>query len=240
MRIEWFRSLSFFCALGIAASGYLLSDEYLSGKVWKEPRTIDPGDQTRAPSDAIVLFDGKSLDKWRQGDKWLVKEGVATVQTTDISTLQAFGDCQLHIEWAAPEKVEGSGQGRGNSGVYFMGRYEVQVLDSYQNETYFDGQAASIYKQMPPLVNACRKPGQWQTFDIIFTAPRFASDGKLEKPAYVTVLHNGVLAQNHFAIEGTTSWDHAPEYAPHAAKEPLVLQNHGNPVRYRNIWIREL
>ena len=157
-----------------------------------------------------------------------------------IYTKQGFGDCQLHVEWATPEKVEGHGQGRGNSGVFMMGLYEIQILDSYDNPTYFDGQAAGIYKQRPPLVNACRKPGQWQTYDIIFEAPRFGKQGKLVRPAFVTFLHNGVLVQNHFQIQGTTSWDQAPKYTAHPSKLPLALQYHGNPVRFRNIWIREL
>jgi hypothetical protein len=222
-------------------SGVMLAQqEYKSGKVWPEPKVITPGKtDDAAPSDAIVLFDGKDLSAWSGGDRWRIEDGVATVRGGDIETKKSFGDCQLHIEWAAPEKVSGSGQGRGNSGVYFMKHYEIQVLDSFNNETYPDGSAAALYKQSPPLVNACRKPGEWQTYDIIFIAPRF-KDGKLAKPGHVTVFHNGVLAQNHTEIEGTTAWDRAPAYEPHAEKLPLLLQNHGNPVRYRNIWIREL
>jgi hypothetical protein len=214
--------------------------EYLSGIPWSEPKVIDPGPVGGPPSDAIVLFDGKDLSQWEAADKWTVKDGCAISGGNDMHTKRSFGDCQLHIEWAAPEKVEGSGQGRGNSGVLMMGLYEIQVLDSYQNTTYFDGQAASIYKQHPPLVNACRKPGQWQTYDIIFEAPRFGKKGKLLRPAFVTVLQNGVLVQNHFTILGTSSWDLAPKYTAHAAKLPLSLQYHVNPVHFRNIWIREL
>ncbi len=228
--------------LGIAGWVFrAAAEEYLSGKVWPRPKTVEPGTEPNGPpSDAIVLFDGKSLSEWEGGEKWQIQEGVATVRGGGIHTKRSFGDCQLHIEWASPAKVEGSGQGRGNSGVYFMGNYEIQILDSYQNETYFDGQAASLYKQRPPLVNASRKPGEWQTYDIVFNAPRFDKDGKLAKPGYVTVLHNGVLVQNHTEIEGTTAWDAAPKYTAHADKLPLQLQDHGNPIRFRNIWIREL
>ena len=209
----------------------------------KEPRIIDAGPP---PSDAIVLFDGEDLSQWKNlkdggPAKWEVKDGVATVNGTGhILTKQAFGDCQLHLEWAAPAEVKGQGQGRGNSGVYLQGRYEIQVLDSYENKTYYDGQAAAVYKQHAPLVNACRKPGEWQTYDIIYHAPRFDADGKLSKPATVTLLHNGVLVQDNVEIKGDTGPAGAPKYTTHAPKEPLMLQDHGNPVRFRNIWIREL
>ena len=218
------------------------SREYVSGKKWEEPKVVTPGEGTAPPSDAIVIFDGTDLEKGFTGGKgWTVKDGAATVGGGGgVKSKQAFGSCQLHIEWATPDVVKGEGQGRGNSGVYLMGIYEVQILDSYQNKTYFDGQAASIYKQRPPLVNACRKPGEWQSYDIIFTAPKFAADGKLEKPAYVTVLQNGVLVQNHFELEGGTFYDRPPEYKKHAEKLPFDLQNHGNPTKFRNIWVREL
>ena len=226
--------------LAVAAlAAHLIAGEWTSGKVWPEPKVIDPGDAAKAPSDAVVLFDGKDLSQWKGGDQWIVKDGYAISNKAGIETKRGFGSCQLHVEWASPEKVEGAGQGRGNSGVYLMNNYEVQILDSYINKTYFDGQCASIYKQWPPLVNACRKPGQWQTFDIIFTAPKFEK-GKVAKPACVTVLNNGVLVQNHAEILGTTAWDRAPAYAPHPERLPLQLQFHGNPVRFRNIWIREL
>jgi hypothetical protein len=207
-----------------------------------EPRVIDPGPP---PSDAIVLFGGKDLSQFKgEGDgpaKWEIKDGVATVNGTgSISTKQEFGDCQLHVEWATPEKVEGEGQGRGNSGIILQGRYELQVLDSYINKTYYHGQAGSIYKQYAPLVNACRKPGEWQTYDIIFHAPRFDADGKLEKPGTVTVLQNGVLVQDNVEIKGSTGPSGAPKYRAHPLKQSLVLQDHHNPVKYRNIWIREL
>ena len=162
------------------------------------------------------------------------------MQTSDIRTKQSFGDCQLHLEFATPSEVEGTGQQRGNSGIFFMERYEIQVLDSFENPTYPDGSAGSVYKQWPPLVNASRRPGEWQTYDIVFTAPRFDLDGKLLKPGYVTVIHNGVVVQNHAEIQGSTSYVQAPEYEAHAPKAPIVLQNHKDPVRFRNIWIREL
>src|SRR5882672_832899 len=208
----------------------------------KEPRVIEPGPP---PSDAIVLFDGKDLSQWngdRNGPaKWEIKNGVATVNGTgSISTKQEFGDCQLHVEWATPEKVEGEGQGRGNSGILLQGRYEVQVLDSYINKTYYHGQAGAIYKQYAPLVNACRKPGDWQSYDIIYHAPRFDPDGQLLKPGTVTVLQNGVLIQDNVEIKGATGPAGAPKYKAHPLKQPLALQDHGNPVRYRNIWVREL
>jgi hypothetical protein len=215
-------------------------EEYQSGIQWTEPKVVEPGTAPGgAPSDAVVLFDGKDLSQW-EGGSWNVKDGYAISHEAEIKTKQGFGDCQLHLEWATPENVEDSGQGRGNSGVFLMSNYEVQILDSYQNETYFDGQAAAIYKQHPPLVNACRKPGEWQTYDILFTAPRFDKDGKVETPAYVTVLQNGVLVQNHFEIKGQTAWDAAPAYHAHPDKLPIILQYHGNPVKFRNIWIREL
>lgn len=216
------------------------ADEYISGRVWPEPKVVTPGESWAPPSDAVVLFDGKSLSAWEGGNRWPIQDGVATIRGGGITSKQSFGDCQLHVEWASPEKVEGSGQGRGNSGIYLMGRYEVQILDSYQNKTYPDGSAASIYKQSPPLVNASRKPGQWQSYDIIFSAPRFDAVGKLVRPAYVTVLHNGVLVQNHFELEGGTFWDQKPHYTAHPAKQPIHIQDHGNPVRLRNLWIREL
>jgi hypothetical protein len=207
-----------------------------------EPRIINPGPP---PSDAIVLFDGKDLSKWKSAEggaaKWDIKDGVMTVNGTgSMVTKQEFGDCQLHVEWAAPAEVKGEGQGRGNSGVYLQGRYEVQVLDSYDNKTYYHGQAGAIYKQHAPLVNACRKPGEWQTYDIIFHAPHFDDKGELQKPATVTVLHNGVLIQDHAEILGTSSHTGMPKYAAHPLKQPLTLQDHHNPVRFRNIWIREL
>jgi hypothetical protein len=213
--------------------------EYKSGIVWPKPPVIDPGPAGGAPSDAIVLFGGTDMSAWKGGENWDVKDGVATANKNSITSKQSFGDCQVHLEFATPEKVEGSGQGRGNSGIYLMGRYEVQILDSYENETYFDGQAGAVYKQQPPMVNASRKPGEWQTLDIIFTAPRFNADGKVESPGFVTVLHNGVLVHNHFELQGSTSYVEAAKYSAHGPKEPIDIQFHGNPVRFRNIWLRE-
>ena len=209
-----------------------------------------PGTQDsagKAPSDATVLFDGKDLSQWVSLDgsptKWISRDGyMECVKGSGyVRTLQNFGDCELHIEWATPAPAEGEGQGRGNSGVFFgLDRYEVQVLDSYQNKTYSDGSAGSIYGQYPPLVNACLPPGQWQSYDMIYTAPRFESSGKLVSPAFLTVLHNGVLIQNHVQLTGPTSWLERAPYRPHPEKQPLSLQDHGNPVRFRNIWVREL
>jgi hypothetical protein len=227
---------------GVTAALTGLQQEYKSGIVWPEPKVVTPG-KTDAdpPSDAVVLFDGKDLSKWNNGDKWEVKDGYAVVQKTDITTKDSFGpDYQLHVEFATPEQVRGSGQGRGNSGVFLANRYEVQVLDSYDNKTYFDGQCAAIYKETPPMVNACRKPGEWQTYDILFNSPHFGDDGKLTKPGYVTVIHNGVAVQNHFELQGNTYYDKPPAYEKHPEKQPIRLQNHGNPVKYRNIWIREI
>lgn len=228
----------------IAGAGILLTaaavKEYKSGIVWPEPPVVDPGPVGGPPSDAIVLFDGTDLSQFDGGEGWKIEEGYAEVAGKGgITSKQAFGDCQLHVEFATPAEVKGSGQGRGNSGVYLMGKYEVQILDSYENKTYFDGQCGAIYKQQPPTVNACRKPGEWQTYDIIFTAPRFDDDGKLAKPAYVTVLHNGVVIHNHFELQGGTSYVAPPAYKKHPAKLPFNIQNHGNPTRFRNIWVRE-
>ncbi|HKX30437.1 MAG TPA: DUF1080 domain-containing protein [Blastocatellia bacterium] len=213
----------------------------------EEPKIIDPGDASHAPSDAVVLFDGKDLSNWasaRDGNaaQWEVKDGAFVVKagTGDIKTKREFEDFQLHIEWATPSEVKGEGQGRGNSGIFLQGRYEVQVLDSYNNKTYFYGQAGSIYKQYPPQVNACRKPGEWQTYDIIYHAPIFGESGKVKKKATVSVLHNGVLIQDHAEIYGPTTHEPVfPAYTKHG-KGPITLQDHGNPVRYRNVWIREL
>ncbi|HZS07972.1 MAG TPA: DUF1080 domain-containing protein [Blastocatellia bacterium] len=213
-----------------------------------EPPIVTPGARPGdPPSDAIVLFDGKDLSAWKSlkdgGEaKWEVKDGAMVVArgTGDVVTKQEFGDCQLHIEWATPAEVKGEGQGRGNSGVFLMGHYEVQVLDSYNNTTYFHGQAGAVYKQHAPLVNASRKPGEWQTYDIIFSKPEFDEQGKVTKRARVTVLHNGVLIQNNVEIYGETWHDRPALYIPIGTKGPLKLQDHGNPVRYRNIWVRPL
>lgn len=216
------------------------ADEYLTGIEWQEPKIIQPSDDHAAPSDAIVLFDGKDLSAWANTENWKVEDGVAIAGKGDIRTKQAFGDCQLHIEWSAPTPPTGKGQGRANSGVFLMNTYEIQVLDSYENKTYFDGQAGGIYKQTPPLVNATRPPGQWNVYDIIWTAPKFKEDGSLESPAYITAIHNDVLILNHFELLGDTPYDRPPAYKKHADKLPIRLQDHGNPVRFRNIWVREI
>jgi hypothetical protein len=217
-----------------------------------QPPVINPGTLStqeqpgRPPSDAIVLFDGKDLSHWRSRKNgpagWTIEEGALVIKpgAGEILSKDEFGDCQLHLEFAAPMPPRGRDQGRGNSGVMLFGRYELQVLDSFQNLTYADGQAAAIYGQYPPLVNAAREPGQWQIYDIIFTAPRFKEDGTLESPAFVTMLHNGVLVHNHTSLLGPMAFRAQPEYKPHGPKGPILLQDHGNPVRFRNIWVREI
>lgn len=230
----------------------------IPGQKWKvhdadrpRPKVVTPGVAStpsavgKPPSDAIVLFDGKNLDQWSgRGGKpaqWVVKDGFMEVKprTGASRSKQGFGDCQLHIEWQSPAAVKGKSQGRGNSGVFLMSRYEIQVLDSYQNPSYADGQAGALYGQMPPLVNACRKPGTWQSYDIIFKAPRF-KEGKLVTPATVTVIHNGVLLHFNQTIMGATTHKKVAKYKAHPAKAPIQLQDHGNPTRFRNIWVRPL
>ena len=223
-------------------------------ELWEPvPTLVTPGKTSSdAPSDAVILYNGKDTKQWEKetggmpGWKIDKKDGALTVVkgSGNLKTKEAFGSCQLHIEWREPALIAGASQTRGNSGIFFMGRYELQVLDSYNNPTYVNGQAASIYKQHVPLVNASRKPGEWQSYDVIFTAPQFYADGKLQSPARITVLHNGVLVQNNVEIKGHTEWIGQPKYEAHAQKESLVLQDHGmdggNPMSYRNIWIREL
>lgn len=230
-----------------------LVKEAAKTELWEPvPKLVTAGKTAAdAPSDAVVLYNGKDVLQWQKENGgtpgWKIeKDGALTVVkgSGNIATKQGFCDCQLHIEWRQPAVIAGAGQTRGNSGIFFMGRYELQVLDSYNNPTYVNGQAGSIYKQQIPLVNASRKPGEWQSYDVIFTAPRFFSDGKLQSPARITVLYNGVLVQNHAEVKGHTEWIGQPQYEPHKDKEPLVLQDHGkdggNPMSYRNIWIREL
>jgi hypothetical protein len=212
-------------------------------------KVVTPGETfsqgAPAPSDAIVLFDGKDLSKW-SGNKgaatWKIENGYmeAVKGAGDIRTKEEFGDCQLHLEFATPSVVKGDSQDRGNSGVFLMGRYEIQVLDCYNNSTYADGQTGAIYSQSPPLANACKKPGEWQSYDIIWEAPRWDADGKLAKPAYVTVIHNGVLLHNHKELTGGTPHREVGKYRPHPPTGPISLQDHGNPMRYRNIWIRPI
>jgi hypothetical protein len=210
------------------------------------PRVVAPGTPGQGfgpPSDAVVLFGGKNLDAWTKTDGtaagWTVEDGAMVVRggAGSIVTKEKFGDVQLHLEFATPAAVEGEGQGRGNSGVYLQGRYEVQVLDSYKNETYPDGQCGAIYKQHPPLVNACRGPGEWQTYDIVFRGPRFDEGGKKVKNATLTVLHNGVLVHDHAEVTSPTG---AAMNAAEGGDGPIYLQDHGNPVRYRNVWVRRL
>lgn len=221
------------------------------------PTVVTPG-KTNAdpPSDAIVLFDGKNLDQWVSTDHpdqnadWFVHNGIMTVnkKTGNIQTRESFTDYQLHLEWRIPKDIEGSGQARGNSGLFLASTgkgdsgYEVQILDSYKNSTYVNGQAGSVYKQYAPLVNPNRPPGQWQTYDVIWTAPRFNEDGSLKSPAYVTVLFNGILVQNHSELKGVTKYIGLPDYYAHGP-EPIKLQAHGDnskPISFRNIWVRKL
>lgn len=217
------------------------------------PPIVDPGPATpptRAPSDAVALFDGGDLSRWRSEDggpaKWRTGESggegwfEVVPGTGSLVSADSFGDVQLHVEWASPAEVRAQGQDRGNSGIYLMGLYEVQVLDSYDNTTYADGQAAAVYGQAPPLVNASRPPGEWQRYDIIFRAPRFDASGRLTRPARLTVLHNGVLVQDAVELTGPTGHYERPPYRAHAARLPLSLQDHGAPVRYRNVWVRPL
>ncbi len=218
-----------------------------STAVWGPvPAVVTPGTCGSPPSDALILFDGKDLSEWESVKggkaKWKLEDNAMTVvpKTGSIRTKKSFGSCQLHIEWRTPSIVTGKSQDRGNSGIFLQGRYEVQVLDSYNNKTYVNGQAGSIYKQYIPLVNACRPPGVWQSYDIIYDAPIFGKDGKVLKSAYITVIHNGVLIQNHVKIKGNTVHTGKPFYEKHNEKEPIILQDHDCTVSYRNIWIREL
>jgi len=233
-----------------------MDDQKLNQTKWKVhdmdrplPSVIDPGpagSPILPPSDAVVLFDGKDLSQWQdnkgQPARWSVKDGYMEVakKAGSILTKKTFGDCQLHVEWAAPVIVKGESQGRGNSGVFLMNAYEVQVLDSYENVSYADGMAAAIYGQYPPLVNACRPPGEWQTYDIIFWRPHFGEDGKVIQPARMTVFHNGALVHDNVVLSGRTVNKKRAQYTAHPDKMPISLQDHGDPVRYRNVWIRSL
>jgi hypothetical protein len=215
------------------------------------PRVVTPGTEStqgkpgHVPSDAVVLFDGKSLSGWATLDGgavgWKLEKGYMEVvpKTGNIASREQLGDCQLHVEWAAPAEVKGESQGRGNSGVFLMGLYEIQVLDCYDNPTYADGYTAAIYGEFPPLVNACRKPGEWQTYDVVWYAPRFDGD-KLVSPARLTLLHNGILVHHNRELTGPTTHRQVLAYKPHPPVGPLVLQDHGDLVRYRNIWYRPL
>jgi hypothetical protein len=220
------------------------------------PPVVSPGSNSGAPpSDAIVLFDGRNLDHWvntkdHSPARWKVADGVMTVDKSvgNIETRQSFGNYQLHLEWRIPKGITGEGQARGNSGLFLASTgpgdtgYEIQILDSWENKTYVNGQAASIYKQSPPLVNAMRKPGEWQIYDVVWTAPTFESDGTLKSPAYVTLFHNGVLVQNHVALSGETVYIGKPAYRPYQ-RAAIKLQAHGDPsppISFRNIWVRDL
>jgi hypothetical protein len=228
-------------SLSFTGIGIGRSEEYLNGIKWNEPKVITPGTTNADPPvDAIILFDGKDKSQWKNAETWNLENGTLVCGKKAITSIPEFGDCQIHIEWSAPTPAVGTGQGRGNSGIFLMGRYEIQVLDSYENQTYFDGQAGAIYKQTPPMVNAMRKPGEWNTYDIIWTCPRFKDDDSLESPAYITAVHNGVVILNHFALLGNTPFNRPPKYEAHPMKGPISLQDHGNPVRFRNIWVREL
>ncbi len=219
----------------------------LPGSTWRvhdkarpRPRLVEPGEGSRAPSDATVLFDGVDQAAWK-GGPWKIVDGALQVApgSGTLETKEHFGDVQLHLEWRSPAEVVSSSQGRGNSGVFLMGRYEVQILDSFENPSYADGQAAALYGQFPPAVNATRAPGEWQTYDILFRAPRF-EEQRLVSPAVVTVLHNGVAVHHAVRMLGATSHRTLPSYAAHAETGPIRLQDHGNPVQFRNVWVRPL
>ncbi len=221
---------------------------FLPGTDWRvhdssrpAPQVITPGAEGGvAPSDALILFDGTDLKEWA-GGPWDLVDGAMEVNGKgNITTRRSFQDIQLHLEWASPAEAKGDSQHRGNSGVYLMGRYEIQILDSFENLSYSDGQAAALYGQSPPLVNASRGPGEWQSYDIFFKAPRFDSAGRIISPGIVTVLHNGVLVQHNVAFLGSTVHRDVATYQSHAPDGPITIQDHGNPVRFRNIWIREL
>lgn len=240
-----------------AATGQAGKPRPQDTEVWEPvPKVVAPGPTNSAPpADAVVLFDGKNLDQWvstkdQSPAGWTLADGVMTVnkKAGNIQTKRSFTNYQLHLEWRIPANVTGNDQARGNSGLFLASTgpgdagYELQILDSYENKTYVNGQAGSIYKQSPPLVNASRKPGEWQTYDVIWTAPTFNADGSVKTPATVTVLHNGVLIQDHFELKGETLYIGAPQYTKHGAS-PIKLQSHNDPsepISFRNIWIREL
>lgn len=263
MKILLSLTLLFFTTFSIAQKRVPEATE-----LYVDLQKVTPGDEDAPPSDAIVLFNGQNLEEWQKpqfdfgvsmkeisevapkmdpdfesmSTEWVVtnKEMVVKPGKGSIATKRSFGDVQLHIEWLAPETDGKTGQGYSNSGVFFMGMYEVQILNSYDNITYNNGQASAVYKQHIPLVNASLPPGEWQEYDIIFMAPKFSEKGTLVSPARITVFHNGVLVQNNVTLLGPTCYIGAPYYVAHAEKLPLILQDHGDPVRFRNIWIREL
>ena len=245
-----------FTSLSIAAIAQQKGDPKATEYYTPVPKIVTPGSAHGAPSDAVILFDGKNLNEWvlakdaKTPADWIVADNVITVnkKSGDIQTKKTFTDFQLHIEYRIPVNITGEGQARGNSGVFLAsltqgaGGYELQVLDNYNNTTYVNGQAGSIYKQNPPLVNACLPPGEWQSYDVVWTAPRFNEDGSLKSPARVTAIHNGVLVQNNFELKGDTPYIGQPSYQKHGPA-PIKLQAHGDksePISYRNIWLREL
>jgi hypothetical protein len=253
--MNFHRALFILAAIG-PSSAWAQTDPKATEQWEPVPRIVAPGNQVSAPpSDAIVLFDGRDLAQWESSKDhspahWKVHDGVLTVDKAagNIQTKQRFKNYQMHLEWQIPKDVAGEGQLRGNSGVFLASTgpvdegYELQILDSWKNKTYVNGQAASIYKQTPPLVNAMRPPGEWQTYDVIWTAPSFAADGTLKSPAYVTVIHNGVVVQNHIQLAGETFYIGKPKYKPYA-DAAIKLQAHGDPsspISYRNIWVRPL
>ena len=247
------------CALGLTSVALFVAQEdelgyqdtpIIPGTEWHvhdglrpQPTVVDPGPTAQSPpSDAVVLFDGSSMDAW-EGGSWAIEGDAMTVNGTGgITTKESFGDCQLHLEWKAPT-YEGDGpkgQGRGNSGVFFFGKYEIQILDCHENQTYPDGMTAALYGQTPPMVNACRPAGEWQSYDILFRAPRFGDDGKLQVPGYVTVMHNGICVHHMQRSLGATQHRKNASYETHKPEGPISLQDHGNPISFRNIWVRPL
>lgn len=217
--------------------------EYVSGIEWPTPTVVQAGDTDRSPpSDAIVLFDGDDRDAWRGAEKWTVENGHLICGEGHITSHKRFGDCQVHLEWSAPPPGKRTGQSRGNSGLFFfgIGSYEIQILDSHDSETYPDGQAGAVYKQTPPMVNVCRPPGQWNTYDVFWKAPKFDEQRRLVTPAYITAVHNGVLIHHHTELLGDTPYVRPPAYRYKGERGPIGLQDHGSKVRFRNIWVREI
>jgi len=242
-------NIKYFILIIVLYSFNIISDE-ISPKdteIWTPiPKIIDVDTIWKPSSDSVILFDGNNLNQWEHNDsskpKWIIENNSMIVNpgTGNLYTKKAFTDIQFHIEWKTPIQISGDGQNRGNSGIFFQNRYELQILDSFNNVTYSNGQAASIYKQHIPLVNASKMPGEWQSYDVIFIAPKFDSEGNLTKRAEMTVFHNGILVQNKSIILGSTVYKGLPEYKSHPAKEPIMIQDHSNKIAFRNIWLREL
>jgi len=245
MNIRSILLISLICLL----SGFISSSAQTANwlpeltETWEPvPKSVNPATFFNPPSDAIQLFDENYLNKWEDADKWNFEDGVLTVEpgTGGIRTTGAYSSLQLYMEWRIPENVDGDDQRRGNSGIFLQGLYEVQILDSYNNTTYTNGQAGSVYKQYPPMVNASLSPGQWQSYHIIFNAPVFAEDGNLARPAYLTVFHNGILIQNHVEVKGPTIYTGLPQYELHPYKMPIFIQGSRHEISFRNMWIREI